>query len=104
MWHLRFYCIKGLLRFISPFYRLVNNLYTLIIPKWYLNLIKKLFYPFHQVLQINLRAIIKKKCIFKSLAFRDFQIDLCKTVVSASGHFDGLALNRKHDLHLRHWN
>ena len=36
------------------------------------------------------------------IAFRDFQIDYCKTVVS--GTCDGLAANGKHGLHLRYWN
>ena len=41
-----------------------------------------------------------KICTHDPLAFRDFQIDLCKTVVS--GTYDGLALNGKDGLHLRH--
>ena len=40
-------------------------------------------------------------CTYDLIAFRDFQIDLCKTVVS--GTYDSLALNGKHGLHLRHW-
>ena len=43
----------------------------------------------------------KQLCFLCGLiAFRDFQIDLCKKVVS--GTYDGLALNGKQGLHLRH--
>ena len=53
------------------------------------------------MLQINLRVIIKNNiCTYDLIAFSDFQIDLCKTVVSDT--YDGLTLNRKHRLHLRH--
>ena len=41
-------------------------------------------------------------CTYDLIAFRDFQIDLRKTVVS--GTYDGLAFNGKQGLHLRHWN
>ena len=61
-----------------------------------------IFYLLYQVLQINLPVIVKKNniCTYDPFAFRDFQIGLCKTVVS--GTYDGLALNGKHCLHLRH--
>ena len=60
-----------------------------------------MFYLFYQ--QINLRIIMKNNiCTYDLIAFRDFQIDLYKTVVS--GTYDGLALNGKHGLHLRHCN
>ena len=62
-----------------------------------------MFYLLYWVLQINLHAIIENNIYtYDPLAFKDFQIRLCKTVVS--GTFDGLALNGKHGLHLRHWN
>ena len=43
-------------------------------------------YIFHQVLQINLRVIIYKNsiCIYDHIAFREFQIDYGKTVVSGT--------------------
>ena len=54
-----------------------------------------MFYLFYQLLQINLRVIMKNNiCTYDLIAFRDFQIDLCKTVVS--GTYNGLALNGKY--------
>ena len=53
---------------------------------------------FYQVLQIDLRVIMKNNiCTYDPLAFRHIQVGLCKTVT-----YDGLALNRKHGLHIRH--
>ena len=49
-----------------------------------LNVIKNIYFLFiFQVLQIDLRVIIKNNiCTYRSpLAFRDFQMGLCKTVV-----------------------
>ena len=52
---------------------------------------------------MNLRVIIENNiCTYDPLAFRDFQIDLCNTVVS--GTYDALALIGKHGLHLWYWN
>ena len=50
-----------------------------------------MFYLFYQVLQINFRFIIKNNiCTYDPPAFRDFQIGLCKTVVS--GTYDGFVI------------
>ena len=63
-WHLRPYCIKQLRRFISPFYRLVSNLYTKIISKWYLNVIRKHILSTLSSNIINKVAHYPKKIIF----------------------------------------
>ena len=58
-------------------------------------------YLLYQVLQINLPVILKYNiCTYDLLAFRYFQIGLCKTVVS--GTYDSLVFNGKYVLHLRH--
>ena len=88
---------------MSPFYQLVANLYTSIKSKWYLNVIRKHILSILSTITNSFARYDKNKiCTYDLMAFRDFQIDLCKTVVS--GTYDGLALNGKHGLHLRYWN